>query len=119
MTAPEAPRTINKEWQEASNQRALDQKMNPITGPYTLRLIGWLSNSHSRYLFGRLQGQGLRSITEIEYHHPLFNFQGISTLAASNVVSELAISLTPFIRRTPHLRMLAVSLLLILTWVCL
>ncbi|KAF8906441.1 cytochrome c oxidase subunit IV [Mucidula mucida] len=30
--APEAPRTINKEWQEASNQRALDQKMNPITG---------------------------------------------------------------------------------------
>ncbi|KAF9012797.1 COX4, subunit IV of cytochrome c oxidase [Hymenopellis radicata] len=29
-TAPEAPRTINKEWQEASNQRALDQKMNPL-----------------------------------------------------------------------------------------
>ncbi|KAJ3737333.1 cytochrome c oxidase subunit IV-domain-containing protein [Lentinula guzmanii] len=30
--SPAPPRTINKEWQEASNQRALEQKMNPITG---------------------------------------------------------------------------------------
>jgi len=28
----EKPRTLNKEWQEASNERALEQKMNPITG---------------------------------------------------------------------------------------
>ncbi|KAF9472879.1 COX4-domain-containing protein [Pholiota conissans] len=26
------PKTINKEWQEASNQRAIEQKLNPITG---------------------------------------------------------------------------------------
>ncbi|THU96937.1 cytochrome c oxidase subunit IV [Dendrothele bispora CBS 962.96] len=30
--SPEPPRTLNKEWQEASNERALEQKMNPITG---------------------------------------------------------------------------------------
>ncbi|GAW00078.1 cytochrome c oxidase subunit v [Lentinula edodes] len=30
--SPAPPRTINKEWQEASNERALEQKMNPITG---------------------------------------------------------------------------------------
>ncbi|KAJ3482482.1 hypothetical protein NLI96_g6961 [Meripilus lineatus] len=31
-TAPAPPRTINKEWEEASNQRAIDQKMDPING---------------------------------------------------------------------------------------
>ncbi|KAK7031185.1 Cytochrome c oxidase subunit 5B, mitochondrial [Paramarasmius palmivorus] len=30
--APEAPKTMSKEWQEATNERALEQKMNPITG---------------------------------------------------------------------------------------
>jgi len=30
--APPPPRTLTKEWQEASNQRAIEQKMNPITG---------------------------------------------------------------------------------------
>ncbi|KAI0819046.1 cytochrome c oxidase subunit IV family [Irpex lacteus] len=30
--APPPPRTINKEWEEASNQRALEQKADPITG---------------------------------------------------------------------------------------
>ncbi|KAE9407122.1 cytochrome c oxidase subunit IV [Gymnopus androsaceus JB14] len=30
--SPPPPRSINKEWEEASNQRALEQKMNPITG---------------------------------------------------------------------------------------
>ncbi|KZT71343.1 cytochrome c oxidase subunit IV [Daedalea quercina L-15889] len=31
-TAPPPPKTISKEWEEAANQRALDQKMNPISG---------------------------------------------------------------------------------------
>ncbi|KAG7442516.1 COX4, subunit IV of cytochrome c oxidase [Guyanagaster necrorhizus] len=30
--APAPPKTITKEWQEASNERAIEQKMNPITG---------------------------------------------------------------------------------------
>ncbi|TFY64675.1 hypothetical protein EVJ58_g2450, partial [Rhodofomes roseus] len=30
--APPPPKTISKEWEEASNQRALEQKANPITG---------------------------------------------------------------------------------------
>ncbi|KIM86435.1 hypothetical protein PILCRDRAFT_816394 [Piloderma croceum F 1598] len=30
--APPPPRTLTKEWQEASNERAIEQKMNPITG---------------------------------------------------------------------------------------
>ncbi|PCH37817.1 cytochrome c oxidase subunit IV [Wolfiporia cocos MD-104 SS10] len=30
--APPPPRTINKEWEEAANQRALEQKINPISG---------------------------------------------------------------------------------------
>jgi cytochrome c oxidase subunit 4 len=30
--APPPPRTITKEWEEASNERAKEHKMNPITG---------------------------------------------------------------------------------------
>ncbi|KAL0946445.1 hypothetical protein HGRIS_012668 [Hohenbuehelia grisea] len=30
--APPPPKTISREWEEASNQRAIEQKMNPITG---------------------------------------------------------------------------------------
>ena len=30
--APPPPKTMTKEWQEASNERAIDQKMNPIYG---------------------------------------------------------------------------------------
>ncbi|KAK0196510.1 COX4, subunit IV of cytochrome c oxidase [Armillaria mellea] len=30
--APAPPKTITKEWQEASSERAIEQKMNPITG---------------------------------------------------------------------------------------
>ncbi|KAJ3533648.1 hypothetical protein NM688_g7250 [Phlebia brevispora] len=30
--APPPPKTMTKEWQEASNERALEQKMNPISG---------------------------------------------------------------------------------------
>lgn len=35
--APPPPKTITREWEEASNQRALEQKSNPITG-LSLRL---------------------------------------------------------------------------------
>ncbi|KAF7331594.1 hypothetical protein MKEN_00039000 [Mycena kentingensis (nom. inval.)] len=30
--SPPPPKTMSKEWQEAMNERALEQKMNPITG---------------------------------------------------------------------------------------
>ncbi|KAF4576379.1 Cytochrome c oxidase subunit 5A [Pleurotus pulmonarius] len=30
--APPPPKTLTKEWEEASNERAIEQKMNPITG---------------------------------------------------------------------------------------
>jgi len=30
--SPPPPRTINKEWEEASNERAIEQKLNPISG---------------------------------------------------------------------------------------
>ncbi|KAF9819811.1 hypothetical protein IEO21_01902 [Rhodonia placenta] len=30
--APPPPKSISKEWEEASNERALEQKMNPISG---------------------------------------------------------------------------------------
>lgn len=36
LAAPPPPKTINKEWEEASNQRALEQKMNPISGELSL-----------------------------------------------------------------------------------
>lgn len=32
--APDVPKTVSKEWEEATNERALEQKMNPITGTY-------------------------------------------------------------------------------------
>src|ERR1700691_3056242 len=32
--APPPPKTLTKEWQEASNERAIEQKMNPITGTF-------------------------------------------------------------------------------------
>ncbi|KAK0439540.1 COX4, subunit IV of cytochrome c oxidase [Armillaria borealis] len=32
LLAPAPPKTITKEWQEASSERAIEQKMNPITG---------------------------------------------------------------------------------------
>ncbi|EJF66239.1 cytochrome c oxidase subunit IV-domain-containing protein [Dichomitus squalens] len=31
-TAPPPPKTLSKEWEEASNERALEQKINPIHG---------------------------------------------------------------------------------------
>ncbi|KAF5364657.1 hypothetical protein D9758_005531 [Tetrapyrgos nigripes] len=46
--SPEPPRTISKEWQEASNERALEQKMNPITGAlYSARFLWLCPRAHS------------------------------------------------------------------------
>lgn len=33
-TAPPPPKTLTKEWQEASNELAREQNMNPISGAY-------------------------------------------------------------------------------------
>ncbi|KAF8889863.1 cytochrome c oxidase subunit IV-domain-containing protein [Infundibulicybe gibba] len=32
VAAPSPPKTLTKEWEEASNERALEMKLNPITG---------------------------------------------------------------------------------------
>ena len=32
LPAPPVPRTLNKEWQEATNEKLLAQKSNPLTG---------------------------------------------------------------------------------------
>lgn len=83
-TAPTPPRTINKEWQEASNERALDQKMNPLTGtPRSLLSLVYFAHRSSRYRVRGLQRQGLRPrqlelreryyITVNQLHTCLFN----------------------------------------------
>ena len=33
-TAPPPPKTISKEWEDATNERAKELKINPISGPY-------------------------------------------------------------------------------------
>lgn len=38
-TAPPPPKTITKEWEEAANQRALEMKLNPITGMWFFLLF--------------------------------------------------------------------------------
>lgn len=63
--APAPPSTITREWEEAANQRALEMKLDPITGelnPY-FQVAG--ISDHGllviRYCVGGIQGQGLRS----------------------------------------------------------
>ncbi|KAF7301191.1 hypothetical protein MIND_00683700 [Mycena indigotica] len=51
--SPPLPKTMSKEWQEAMNERALEQKNEP----------------HHRYRFRRIQGSGLCAI-QIEYSIP-------------------------------------------------
>ena len=34
LIAPPPPKTLTKEWQEASNERAREAKLDPITGAY-------------------------------------------------------------------------------------
>lgn len=65
-TAPSPPRTITKEWEEAANQRAIEAKINPITGESCLHIPQprtHLSRPHARddrYLLRGIQRQGLR-----------------------------------------------------------
>ena len=82
--APTPPRTINKEWQEASNERALDQKMNPLTGTTRFPLsFVYFAHRYTRYRVRGLQRQGIRPrqlelreryyITVNQLHTCLFN----------------------------------------------
>ncbi|KAJ7602741.1 cytochrome c oxidase subunit IV-domain-containing protein [Roridomyces roridus] len=52
------PVNHSKEWQEAMNERAIEQKMNPITGVSSAFLPSFPAQSMSRYRLGRIQGKG-------------------------------------------------------------
>ena len=64
------PATMTKEWQEASNEKALEEKQNPITGlcwyyAYTALLF---ILCHDRYFFRGIQGHwpcNLQMIMEV------------------------------------------------------
>jgi hypothetical protein len=66
-TAPAPPKTISKEWEEASNERAKELKINPISGPYLLRThssvtchpFAYKLSVACRYFIGGLFWQGL------------------------------------------------------------
>lgn len=67
--APPNPKTLSKEWEEATNVIALEKKMNPISGAY-LSLISLSSPTggsnlrfyaFSRYLVGVQRWQGIRA----------------------------------------------------------
>jgi hypothetical protein len=49
--APPPPKTISKEWEEASNERALEQKLNPITGEL-VRVLHISYSAFFSFLFG-------------------------------------------------------------------
>jgi hypothetical protein len=78
------PKSMSKEWQEATNERAIEQKLNPITGGFFGTLIlwiifvlpRWLQNDSNqplvlsaRYHLGRLLRKRFRPI-EIEGQYP-------------------------------------------------
>lgn len=91
------PKSISREWEEASNQRALEMKLNPITGTSRSpsgsrsgeRLINRLSDLCLafvlvfRYLVGRIHWQGLcsdqvdkqRALQYSCFFPPLFSFK--------------------------------------------
>ena len=63
------PRTITREWQEASNELAIKQKADPISGN-DIHLIRTISQNlftrfFLRYCFRGIQGQGLRYWSQI------------------------------------------------------
>ena len=64
---------MNKEWQEASNERAAEMKLNPITGAFFFSqhicVLGSVCLFCDRLHFGGLQGYRLRSI-KIDGRHP-------------------------------------------------
>ena len=73
-TGGEKPKTLNKEWQEASTQLAVDQKMDPFTGPasegykgkYTLSDSAWLSVEVLTASLSWFR-QGLRSAVDVQF----------------------------------------------------
>lgn len=105
--APPPPKTISKEWEEASNERALEQKMNPISGLSLSGLPPYMPRSclTSRYRFRGIRGQGLRyaqvtatpaAVTERDAHAPL------SCASASAFIRD-DMSSTPWSNRVPAL----------------
>lgn len=60
---------MTKEWQEAMNERAKAQKMNPISGKFiSLRTVLSLKNSLiHRYRIGGIRGQGFRA-EQVEFY---------------------------------------------------
>ena len=67
------PKTLTKEWQEATNERAKEMNLNPITGMcphspefFNLSNAGFFLFPPSRYLIRRLLRQRFRSSKEIE-----------------------------------------------------
>lgn len=66
MIAPPPPKTMTKEWEEATNARALEMKLNPITGKPLFRCSLSSARNYSRlsfvtrYLIGRILRQGFR-----------------------------------------------------------
>ncbi len=61
------PKTLTKEWEEKSNELALEDKSNPITGNdlSTVDRSILTSLCFFRYLFRRVQGQGLHRLQVI------------------------------------------------------
>jgi len=74
LLAPEAPKSTSKEWQEASNERALAQKANPITGalPFSFRLAIHILTiiCFYRYQLRRIQGSRIRFEVEKSFILP-------------------------------------------------
>lgn len=70
---------MTKEWQEAMNERAKEQKMNPISGEFVLPLCHndeqlILPKPNPRYCVGGLRGQGLRS-KQVDQVDQYFTYQ--------------------------------------------
>ena len=98
FVAAPPPKTLTKEWQEASNERAKELNLNPITGMYSTSLYNLqyaLSSdiiyasfffSFLRYIIRRLLRQRFRSSKEVELVRPHFqivNYQGDQVVGGS------------------------------------
>ena len=72
------PKTMSKEWQEASNERAIEQKLNPISGTFSWVFVSFQMSLITlgfffpppRYRFGGLLRKRFRPI-EIEGQYPI------------------------------------------------
>ena len=84
VVAAPPPKTLTKEWQEASNERAKQLNLNPITGTYLKQVSPLINITHSsyiymrffllfsRYIIRRLLRQRFRSSKEVELVRPTF-----------------------------------------------